>query len=134
MEHLQGVEIVYVDDLDDIIADPRCRMMEEEAEIQEQHELVLRMLVCLPKRQREVLAYMYRYYDGQERTVEETADALGISYDAARKAHSRGLENLKRLTGSSPASPEAIHQARLSFLSLLFLPDDEFEALYPDAL
>lgn len=70
--------------------------VEHLVELQLEHEKIDRMLRALNQREEQILRIRYGFYDGIERTLQETGDHFGITRERVRQLEARALEKLRR--------------------------------------
>jgi RNA polymerase primary sigma factor len=69
--------------------------VERLVELQLEHEKIDRLLRSLGQREEQVIRIRYGFYDGIERTLQETGDHFGITRERVRQIEARALEKLR---------------------------------------
>ena len=69
--------------------------VERLVELQLEHEKIDRLLRSLGPREEQVIRIRYGFYDGIERTLQETGDHFGITRERVRQIEARALDKLR---------------------------------------
>lgn len=83
----------------DLVADESAdvELLDERIDRANLQEKLFDLVRQLPKVERNVIAYMYGFLDGESHTIAEASEALNMGYDAARMAHTRGIKRLQTM-------------------------------------
>jgi RNA polymerase primary sigma factor len=81
--------------LQDLLRDPGTPDLAREADLRLLRERLDEVLRCLPPRYREVLELRFGLRDGRPRSLNEVAQALGVTRERVRQIAARGLEKLR---------------------------------------
>jgi RNA polymerase primary sigma factor len=84
------------DALHNVLADQKAASPAEEVDRRLLKERLAELLRCLAPRDREVIELRYGLRDGSPRTLDEVAQAYGITRERVRQIETRGLEKLRQ--------------------------------------
>ncbi len=71
-------------------------------EWQLEHERLHAFLKRLPNREETLLRIRYGFFDGEEKTLQETGEALGVTRERVRQMEERALARLRAMMEQGP--------------------------------